>query len=99
MDNKECKCGTGFIHDRSECHAGCRCLDCGEIFLYVRTLLNRAGEARCPFCDDTNLVTWDNEGDANEMYPGGCQCKGLLNSPSCNYCEWLLLEPEETFLD
>ena len=92
MDNKPCECGTGFIHDRSECKAACRCLNCEVTMFFNQTKVNSFGEVVCPYCNEIKLFIWNNEAEANEMYPEGCRCEN--NGDYCLYCEAILAEPE-----
>jgi hypothetical protein len=59
---------------------------------FNQTKVNSFGEVVCPYCNEIKLFIWNNEAEANEMYPEGCRCEN--NGDYCLYCEAILAEPE-----
>jgi hypothetical protein len=57
---------------------------------FNQTKVNSFGEVVCPYCNEIKLLIWNNETEANEMFPEGCTCKN--NGDLCLYCEALQYE-------
>lgn len=89
-------------HNRSECTSGCKCDNCKVEFLYRGAITTYMTDGKdvwpvyiCPVCSHQILTFWNNEAQANEMYPEGCQCVNEEeNEEICSHCKVLLTSPE-----